>query len=140
MIVECNFEELTALKAGARLILEEHAPEQGIVAAPPEAKERVAALMPALDGDLSITTLAEQRVLLHAVTAIVELHRIEMESTVITTHPANEGAVAAYFDFAHALSVQSRLADLGREMEALIELVTGGPVTDHLASEFVFPD
>ncbi len=140
MIVECNFEELTALKVGARQILEEHAPEQGLVAAPPEARENVAALMPSLEGDLSITTLADQRVLLHAVTAIVELHRIEMQSTVIMTHPAHEGAVAAYFDFAHALSVQSRLAELGREMEALIELVTGGPVTNHQASEFVFPD
>ena len=140
MIVECNFEELTALKAGACQILEEHASEQGLVAAPPEARENVAALMPALEGDLSITTLADQRVLLHAVTAIVELHRIEMQFTVITTHPAHEGAVAAYFDFAHALSVQARLVDLGREMEALIELVTGGPVTDHLASEFAFPD
>ena len=58
----------------------------------------------------------------------------------MATHPADEGAVVAYFDFAHALSVQSRLAEVGREMEALIELVTGGPATDRLASEFVFPD
>ena len=140
VIVHCNFEELTALKAGARHILDEDVPEQGMVAAPPEARERMASLMPRLVGDFSITTLAEQRSLHRAVTVIVELHRIELEVTVTATHPADEGAVAAYFDFAHALSVQSRLAEVGGEMEALIELVTGGPATDRLASEFVFPD
>ena len=40
MIVHCNFEELTALKAGARHILDEDAPEQGMVAAPPAATRR----------------------------------------------------------------------------------------------------
>ncbi len=140
MIVHCNFEELTALKAGARQILDGYAPEAGIVAAPPEVCERVAALLPHLSGDLSIGTLAEQRALRATVAVIVELLREEMESTVTTTHPAHEGAVAAYFDFAHAFSVLSRLEDLGREMQALIELVTEGPVTDELAREFVFPD
>jgi hypothetical protein len=48
--------------------------------------------------------------------------------------------VSAYFDFAHALSVQARLYELGLEMEALVELVTGGPVTEELARDFVFPD
>ena len=72
--------------------------------------------------------------------AIVDTLRVEMETTVTTTHPANEGAVSAYFDFAHAFSVLSRLEEIGQEMVALIELVNGGPVTDELATEFVFPD
>ncbi len=140
MIVHCNFEELTALKAGALQVLEGYAPEHGMVAAPPEERERVAALMPLLEGDFSVTTLAEQRSLLHAVSIIVEILRVEMESMVSANHPAHEGAVAAYFDFAHAFSVQSRLYEVGRELEALVELVTCGPVTDELARDFVFPD
>ncbi len=140
MIVHCNFEELTALKAGARQMLDGHAPERGVVAAPPEEREQVAALLPRLSGDWSIETLAEQKTLLSAVAAIVDTLRVEMETTVMTTHPANEGAVSAYFDFAHAFSVLSRLEEIGQEMVALIELVNGGPVTDELATEFVFPD
>ena len=140
MIVHCNFEELTALKAGARQVLEGYAPEQGAIAAPPEERERVAALMPRLGGDFSVTTLAEQRSLLHAVAIIVEMLRVEMESMVATNHPAYEVAVSAYFDFAHAFSVQARLYEIGLEMEALVELVTGGPVTDELARDFAFPD
>ena len=140
MIVHCNFEELTALKAGASQVLEGYAPEHGAIAAPPEERERVAALMPRLDGDFSVTTLTAQRSLLHAVTIIVEILRAEMESMVATNHPAHEVAVSAYFDFAHAFSVQARLYEVGLEMEALVELVTGGPVTDELARDFVFPD
>ena len=140
MIVHCNFEELTALKAGARQILNGYALERGVVAAPPEEREQVAALLPRLNGDWSVQTLAEQKALRSAVAAIVEILRVEMETAVTTTHPAHEGAVSAYFDFAHAFSVLSRLEEVGQEMVALIELVIGGPVTDELAREFVFPD
>ena len=106
----------------------------------PEEREQVAALMPLLGGDFSVNTLAEQGSLLHAVTIIVEMLRVEMESMVATNHPAHEIAVAAYFDFAHAFSVQTRLNQVGLEMEALVELVTGGPVTDEIARDFAFPD
>jgi len=140
VIVYCNFEELTALKAGAHQVLDGYAPEHGMIAAPPEERERVAALVPQLGGDFSVTTLAEQRSLLHAVAIIVGILRVEMESMVTANHPAHEVAVSAYFDFAHALSVQTRLYEVGLEMEALVELVTGGPVTEELARDFVFPD
>ena len=140
MIVHCNFEELTALKAGARQVLDGYAPEHGMIAAPPEEREQVAALVPQLGGDFSVTTLAQQRSLLHAVSIIVGILRIEMESMVTANHPAHEGAVSAYFDFAHALSVQARLYEVGLEMEALAELVTDGPVTEQFARDFVFPD
>ena len=140
MIVHCNFEELSALKAGARQVLKGYAPEHGVIAAPPEERERVAAFLPRLGGDFSVTTIAEQRSLLHAVAIIVEILRVEMESMVATNHAAHEVAVAAYFDFAHAFSVQARLYEVGLEMEALVELVTGGPVTDELARDFAFPD
>ena len=140
MIVHCNFEELTALKAGACQVLDGYAPEHGAIASPPAERERVAALVPRLGGDFSVTTLAEQRSLLHAVAIVVEMLRVEMESMVATHHPAHEVAVSAYFDFAHAFSVQARLYEIGLEMEALVELVTGGPVTDELARDFAFPD
>jgi len=140
VIVHCNFEELTALKAGAHQVLDGYAPEHGMIAAPPEEREQVAALMQQLGGDFSVTTLAQQRSLLHAVSIIVGILRIEMESMVTANHPAHEGAVSAYFDFAHALAVQARLYEVGLEMEALVELVTGGPVTEELARDFVFPD
>ena len=140
MIVHCNFEELTALKTGVRQILDGYATEPGVVAAPPEERDNVAALLPHLSGDLSMETLAEQKALRSAVAVIVEILRVEMETTVTATHAAHEGAVAAYFDFAHAFSVLSRLEEIGQEMEALIELVTEGPVTDELARGFVFPD
>jgi len=140
VIVHCNFEELTALKVGAQQILDGYAPEPGVVAAPPEEREQVSALLPQLSGDLSVETLAEQRAFHGAVAVIVEILRVEMETTVVTTHPAHEGAVAAYFDFAHAFSVLSRLEELGQEMWALIELVTEGPVTDEVVRDFVFPD
>ena len=140
MIVHCNFEELTALKAGARQVLDGYAPEHGMIAAPPEEREQVAALMPQLGGDFSVTTLAQQRSLLHAVSIIVGILRIEMESMVTANHPAHEGAVSAYFDFAHALAVQARLYEVGLEMEAVVELVTGETVTEEFARDFVFPD
>jgi hypothetical protein len=140
VIVYCNFEELTALKAGARQVLDGYAPEHGMIAAPPEEREQVAALIPQLGGDFSVTTLAQQRSLLQAVSIIVGILRIEMESVVTANHPAHEGAVSAYFDFAHALSVQARLYEVGLEMEALVELVSGEPVTEEFARDFVFPD
>ena len=80
MIVHCNFEELSALKVGARQVLDGYAPEPGMIAAPPEEREQVAALMLRLGGDFSVTTLSEQRSLLHAVAIIVGILRIEMES------------------------------------------------------------
>jgi hypothetical protein len=48
--------------------------------------------------------------------------------------------VAAYFDFAHALSVQDRVRETGAEMVALIEVVTGRPATARVAATFLFPD
>jgi hypothetical protein len=140
VIFRCNFEELSALRNGARAFLDEYSPEEAAVAAPPEERERVADVLPRLQGDLSIGTLREQRGIRKAVMAIVERLKVEMEVTVAATHPADEGAVAAYFEFAHAYSVLSRLDEIGREMEALIELVSGAPPSDAIARTFVFPD
>lgn len=140
MILTCNYEELIALREGARVLLDEGPRESCAVAAPPESRTRVEALLPRLDGDVGIETLAEQREVQVAVDAIVECLRSQMEAVITASHPAAEGAVAAYFDFAHALSVQSRLWEVESEMVALIELVTGQPATPETAVTFVFPD
>lgn len=140
MILHCSFEEIQALRAGARAVLDERPGNRCAVGAPRSGRRAVEALLPHLDGDLAFHTLAELRGVAGAVGAIVDCLRVEMDAFVVATHPAHEGAVAAYFDFAHALSVLGRLREMGAEMEALIEVVTGGPPDDVTSREFVFPD
>ncbi len=140
MILRCNFEELRALTAGGRSLLEGDSGGHASVLAPEESRATVEALLPRLTGDLSVASLAEARAMRRAVSAIVERLRDEMEATVLATHAADEGAVAAYFDFAHALSVSHRLDGMVAEMEALVELVTGKPADGQAAYTFRFPD
>ena len=139
MILRCNFEELGALKQGARVLLAE-APGRGFpVAAPPEGREDVEALLPLLSGDLAIETLADQRRVLKAVSAIFSRLREEMDLSIMGSHPGDEQSVSAYFLYGHALTVLARLSEMGQEMEALIEVVTGAPATPEVAETFVFP-
>jgi hypothetical protein len=140
VILYFSYEELSALKAGAQAFLGGEEPVRGGVLAPPEKRARVEALLPRLAGDLSLSTLDEVRGVQAGVAAIVECLRVEMEVMVVTTHAAGEEAVAAYFDFAHAFSVAHRIREMVSEMEALIELVTGGPPTEETARTFRFPD
>jgi signal transduction histidine kinase len=140
VILRCNYEELSALRAGARTFLDDGEGDGGAVAAPPEVRAHVEALVPRLHGDLSASTLHEVRVLLAAVSAIVEMLRVEMETLVVATHPADEGAVAAYFEFAHSLAVARRLEDMAQEMEAMIEVMTGAPPSPESRRSFQFPD
>ena len=140
MILQCSYEELEALKTGADALLARRGSESRAVAAPPENHAQVEALVPRLTGALSIRTLREQRLVQTAVDAVVGHLRAEMEMLVTATHPASEGAVIAYFDFAHAFSVQHRVREIGSEMSALIEVMTGEPATPEVAASFVFPD
>ncbi|GMV03881.1 MAG: hypothetical protein AMXMBFR53_01630 [Gemmatimonadota bacterium] len=140
MILHCNYEEITALTAGGRSFLEREPDARGRVLAPEEGRARVEALLPRLVGDLSLGSLAEVWGVALAVDAIVEHLRAEMEAVVVTTHAADESAVAAYFDFAHALSVSHRIHEMVAEMEALIELVTGDAPDTETARSFRFPE
>lgn len=140
MILRCNFEELGALRQGARTLLAHGSRGGALVVAPPEGLEYVGALVPRLSGDLAVETLTEQRQLFLAVSAIVSTLREEMELAILSSHAADETAVADYFLFAHAFSVLGRLSEMGQEMEALIEVVTGSPPTPEAALSFVFPD
>ncbi|NNM07317.1 MAG: hypothetical protein HKO65_19645 [Gemmatimonadetes bacterium] len=140
MILHCNFEELGALRRGANGLLAERPEDHSAVVAPPEGFEEVEALFPRLHGDLSVETLAEQRRVLMGLSAIVSRLKEEMDASVLTTHPADESSVSSYFHYAHAMVVLNRATELGQEMEALIEVVTGAPVTPAVAATFRFPD
>ncbi len=140
MILHCSYEELAALKQGVRTLLEGEGVRESAILAPPEVRVRLETFLRKLEGDLSVATLAEQRAVVAAVEAIVQCLRAQMESLVAASHPADEGAVAAYFDFAHALLVINRVREIGREMEAMIEVVTGRPPTPETIETFRFPD
>jgi hypothetical protein len=140
MILTCNYEEVTALSHGARAFLEADAPDSGGIAAPSQERGEVEGLLPQLTGDLSFQTLAEQRHAERGVAVVVRHLRATMTEMVAATHPAAEEAVASYFDWAHALSVLHRLQELGAEMEAMVEVVTGRPPSGELLHSFHFPD
>ena len=140
MILHFNYEELRALRSGARTLLGRELGSSSPVLAPPERRARVEALEDRLAGDLSLNTLEELRNVEVAVAAIVEFLRAEMEATVVATHAAGEEAVAAYFDFAHTLTVARRLEELSDEMTALIELMTGHPPDAESVRTVRFPD
>jgi hypothetical protein len=140
VILRCNYEELQALRAGGRSLLEGEAEMPTHVPVPAESRVCVEALLRQLVGDLDVPSISEARSLRTALDAIVEHLRAEMEAVVMATHAADEDAVAAYFDFAHALSVFHRLEHLVAEMEALVELLTGEPVDEEVALTFRFPD
>jgi hypothetical protein len=141
VILNCNFEELRALATGVELLLTEHQRQsQGYVVAPSEALTDVQHLQPRLTSSLSIGTLAEQRSVRKAVAAICDDLHDRLEEKVIQYHPAHEEAVSLYFDYAHAFGVLKRLDEMGTEMTAMIELMTGEPVTDQSAGTVTFPD
>jgi len=140
MIVSCSFEEVTALAHGARSVLHERSGDPSPVAAPSATRGAVESLLAGLDGGFSVRTLIQQRELEQGLRTVVECLRQEMDTRVIATHAANEEAVSAYFDFAHALSVLGRVMDMGEEMSALVELMTGVPPNERSIREFVFPD
>ena len=140
MILHCTFEELSALSAGAERVLAEAGSGATVVVAPPEVIADVEALLPRLAGDLSLTTLAEQQSIARAVTYIVAELKQRMDVAIVEEHAASEYAVGAYFDYAHALTVQDRVVRQGAEMSAIIEVMTGRAPTSEVARTFEFPD
>ncbi|MGQ0562291.1 MAG: hypothetical protein ACT443_10495 [Gemmatimonadota bacterium] len=140
MILHCTYEELAALSAGGERVLAEAGSGVSVVTAPPEVMADVEALLPRLTGDLSVPTLAEQQRIARAVTFIVAELKQRLDVQILQTHPADEYAVGAYFDYAHALAVQDRVARVGNEMSAMIELLTGSPPTADMIRNFLLPD
>lgn len=140
MILHCTYEELSALSAGGERVLVEAGAGLSVVIAPPEVVADVEALLPRLNGDFSIATLAEQQSIARAITFIVAELKQRMDSMVLEAHAADEYAVTAYFEYAHALGVQDRVVRLGAEMHAIIELLTGSPATPDMVRNFTIPD
>jgi hypothetical protein len=141
VILNCNYEELQALASGADLLLDAGGMGMtGTVVAPSEALVQVALLKPRLRTSLSIGTLAEQRWVRRAVAAICQNLHDRMDEKVLQYHPAHEEAVAYYFDYAHAFAVLGRLDEMGHEMAAMIELITGSLPTDVSAETVTFAD
>jgi hypothetical protein len=140
VILYCTFEELSAISAGAERVLAEAGSGASVVIAPPEIVADVEALLPNLNGDLSVNTLAGQQSIARAITYIVAELKQRMDAHVLEEHAASEYAVGAYFDYAHALTVQDRVVRLGAEMSAIIEVTTGRKPTAETTREFTFPD
>jgi hypothetical protein len=141
VILNCNFEELRALSSGADLARQAHVlTSDAPVVAPAEALPHIDRLQPRLNGSLSIHTLAEQQSVRLAVAAICENLHDRLEAKVLEYHPAHEDAVNLYFDYAHAFAVLNRLDEMGAEMRAMIEVMTGTPASSAAASTITFPD
>jgi hypothetical protein len=140
LILHCNFEELAAVTAGARHCL---AVAAGGVASQPALDvvlDDVDALLPRLTGDISIQSLEEQESVERALIHITEQLRERMDQILLEQFVGAEDAVAAYFDYAHVLTVNERVRLMGIEMAALAELLTGQPVAAEAARNMHFPD
>ena len=125
MILHCNYEELRALTSASEAIVADTYPGAGT----PEGVVRVEDLLPRLDADLSIDTLLDQRRVAAAVRFICgDLHR-RLDERIVETTPADEDAVALYFDYGYARTVLHRLDQMGAEMEAIADLIGGGALT-----------
>lgn len=139
MILTCNYEELTAVGYGARAYLDDKSIGDH-PAADPASRASVESLLDRLGASMSLRTLAEQQEIEEALTVVVECLRAEVDLRVLMAHPAAEESVVAYFDFAHALSVLGRAREIGEEMAAMVEVMTGAPLDESSIDAFVFPD
>jgi hypothetical protein len=129
MILRCNYEELRALASAG---------ESLVASAGRAVPARVERLLPRLTGDVSIDTLDDQRGVRSAVASIVEDLRGRMDREIVAHGPAHEDAVNLYFEYGYSRSVLHRLDEMGGEMEALADLLTGGH--PELAGALTFPD
>ena len=139
MILHCTYEELSALGAVASRVVAA-ADGNARVAAPPQAIADVLLLQPRLRGDLSIATLDDQRAIERAVDYLLEELRDRMNEFILLQHVGSEDSINAYFDYAHVYALRDRVRGVGREMVAMIELMTGAPPTPESARGVTFPD
>jgi len=119
MILHCSFEELAALDAVVERVRGSFG--KGGVAAPPEALHDIDALAPRLIGDLSLETLDDQESVERAVEFLLTDARDRTDAIILDQHPGAEDAVLAYFEY--------RVQQIGHEMRAIIDLMTGSRQT-----------
>lgn len=137
MILKISFEEVTAMNSATERLLS--SPSGGGVAAPPEVLAELEAHLP-LQGDMSILTLAQQQRLVRAMDYVLDHLKRRMDALIVELYVGADDAVNAYFDYANVLSLRSRLDPMGREMVALIELMTGSPPNPKTAEQVTFLD
>lgn len=137
MILRMSFEELTALNSAAERLLSPA--EGGGVAAPPEVLAELEARLP-LPGDITVTTLAQQRRLQGAVGYVLDHLKRRMDAFTVEQYVGSDDSVNAYFDYANVLNLHVRLEAIGRKMTALVELMIGGSPTAEAAEGISFPD
>lgn len=139
MILRCSYEELTALTATAQRVLDAKIGTGGVVA-PPEIVAEIEMLLPRLDGDMGLETLAEEWWLERILDYLLSDAKDRMDDLVVEQYVGAEDAVNAYFDYANILAVYGKVREIGREMAMLIELMTGHPPTAETARSVAFPD
>jgi hypothetical protein len=140
MILHCSFEEVTALNAAAERALAGIGGGGIVVSAPPDIAADLEAVAPSFTGDLGVATLADQERLQRVLEYMLHDTQERMDAAVLDAHPADETAVALYFEYAHLLSTTDRLRRIGAEMRAVIELVTGAAPDEAAGGAFTFPD
>lgn len=139
MILFLSFEELSALGASAEHVLAAGTQAGGIVA-PPQFLAEIELFTQRLAADVAVETLDDQRGMQRIVEHLLAGCRARLDEMVLRTHAADEGAVAAYFEYAHVLTVSRRLRAIGDEMSALVELMTGDDPDSDAARRFSFPE
>jgi hypothetical protein len=138
MILHCSFEELTAVGAVAGRVL--GASGAGGVAAPPQVIADIEALSTRLDGDLTVESLLDVRSITRALDYLLNDARACTDSFVLVEGPAAESAIVSYFEHAHLLTLLDRATRMADQMTALIEVMSGQPVTEEAARHFSFPE
>lgn len=137
MIFRISYEEVTALNSAAARLLTPHGDEP--VVAPPEVMAELEQRLP-LEGDFSVDTLAQQRRLLAAVDYVLDHLKRRMDALLVEQYVGSDDAVNAYFDYGNVLTIRARLVEAEREMAAMVEVITGEPVTRESAEGIAFPD
>jgi hypothetical protein len=129
MILHCDFEELQALDRGADLLLDAHRLSDAFrISVSADALARVREFQAALTSTVTVSELEEVDDLQSAVSLIGRNLLHLMQECILEFHPAHEEAVNLYFDYAHVLSVESRVNHMAAEMHALADLMSGEPI------------
>jgi len=140
VILRLRYEDLDALSSSAeRVLLADSAGGHG-VAAPPQLLDEVEQFAERLDGDITVSSLQEQRSLQLVLKHLLDASRAEMDEAIILQHAAAESAVAAYFEYAYVLGVNHRVQAMGEEMAAIVHLMTGDDPDSETGRRFSFPE
>lgn len=140
MILFLSFEELSALGASAGHVLAAGSHAGHGIVAPPQFLARIEQFSQRLAADITVENLEDQRDIQRIVEHLLAGCRARLDDMVLTHHAADESAVAAYFEYAHVLTVSRRVRAIGDEMAALVELMTGDDPDSDAARRFTFPE